>query len=67
MASERTVKKQKVIIPSKVEAFNWSRGSCKPCNLTLDAPTRKRLEDLCKEHKTSKSAIVRCAIDVLSK
>ena len=67
MAKKKKIKQQEIIIPNRVEAFNWSRGTCKPCNLTLDAPTRKRLDELCKIHETSRSAIVRCAIDVLSK
>ena len=67
MANKIKIQAQELIIPNRSEAFRWSKGSCKPMNLTLDKATRDRLERLCQEHKTSKSAIVRAAIDVLSK
>jgi len=57
-----------VLVPSRNEAFNSrvkADGRTKPVNITLDPQTLGTLDRLCAQYNTSRSALIRAAIEVL--
>ena len=65
MAKVLKIKSQEIVVPNRNEAFLATHGKCVRCNLTIDKKSIKQLDKLCETMNTSRSAMIRAAINVV--
>ena len=61
------IRNQIVHIPERTEAFLDTRGRCRRKTITLTEQTILQIQRLEREHNSSMSAVIRSAVDLLSR